>query len=265
MVYRTRPESRTASQAENCLQKFSITIIQSRISSLESNLFESENDLPFFCPEFQLKNTFDPALRGMAERLSFGDLSGDETVSPTTNLCSLSRIFIGKSHNVMRFSSSTWVIFSTVSLGGSFRKPFGLCNQDRFLRSRLPFLVRFQLAIWGGGPGRSFSGEFGGFSRPSPHKAESYCETLRGLLKAVKNKGRGKLSKGIVLLHDNERLHKARTTQGLLRTFGWEVWKHPPYTPDMAPCDCHIFNKLKEHLGGRQLSNDDQVQTDFLS
>ncbi|GBN30891.1 hypothetical protein AVEN_239464-1 [Araneus ventricosus] len=148
-VYGTRPESRTASQAESCLQKFSITRIHSRISSLELNLFESEKDLPLFRPEFQFKNTFDPVLRGMAERLSFGDLSGDETVSPTTNLCSLFRIFIGKSHNVMRFSSSTWVIFSTVSRHRSFKKPFGLCNQDRFLQRRLPFFFRFQLAIWG--------------------------------------------------------------------------------------------------------------------
>ncbi|GBM81402.1 Mariner Mos1 transposase [Araneus ventricosus] len=57
--------------------------------------------------------------------------------------------------------------------------------------------------------------------------AESNCETLRGLLKALKNKRRGKLSKGIVLLHDNARPHKARATQGLLFSFGWEVRQHP--------------------------------------
>ncbi|GBM41140.1 hypothetical protein AVEN_21086-1 [Araneus ventricosus] len=53
-------------------------------------------------------------------------------------------------------------------------------------------------------------------------------------------------------------------TQVLLRSFGWEVWQHPPYSPDLAPCDFHVFGKLKEHLGGRQFSNDDQVQTAVL-
>ncbi|GBN45328.1 hypothetical protein AVEN_182285-1 [Araneus ventricosus] len=91
-IYGTRPESRTASQAESCLQNS-----RSREFNLESNLFESEKrSISFFRPEFQLKNTFDPALRGVAERFSLDDLSGDETVSPTTNLCSLSRSIIGK-------------------------------------------------------------------------------------------------------------------------------------------------------------------------
>ncbi|GBM09640.1 hypothetical protein AVEN_60273-1 [Araneus ventricosus] len=31
------------------------------------------------------------------------------------------------------------------------------------------------------------------------------------------------------------------------------------------PCDFHAFCKLKEHLGGRQFSSDDQVQTAVLS
>ncbi|GBO12353.1 hypothetical protein AVEN_3495-1 [Araneus ventricosus] len=67
--------------------------------------------------------------------------------------------------------------------------------------------------------------------------AESYCDTLRGLRKALKNKRCGELNIGIVLLHDNARHHKARTTKGLLRSFGSEFWQHPPYSPDMAPCD----------------------------
>ncbi|GBL86529.1 hypothetical protein AVEN_194790-1 [Araneus ventricosus] len=103
-VYGTRPESRTASQAESCLQNS-----RSREFNLESRLSNRISSNPktisLFRPEFQLKNTFDPALRGVAEMLSFDDLSGDETVSPNTNLCSLSRVIIGKSHNVMRFSS----------------------------------------------------------------------------------------------------------------------------------------------------------------
>ncbi|GBN72357.1 hypothetical protein AVEN_257657-1 [Araneus ventricosus] len=59
-VHGTRSDQ-TASPSESCLRN-------SR--SREFNL-ESQNDLLFFRPEFQLKNTFDPALRGVAGRLSF--------------------------------------------------------------------------------------------------------------------------------------------------------------------------------------------------
>ncbi|GBL98529.1 hypothetical protein AVEN_122731-1 [Araneus ventricosus] len=34
---------------------------------------------------------------------------------------------------------------------------------------------------------------------------------------------------------------------------------------DLAPCDFHVFGKLKEYLGGRQFSNYDQVHTAVLS
>ena len=27
----------------------------------------------------------------------------------------------------------------------------------------------------------------------------------------------------------------------LLQEFGWEVFNHPPYTPDLAPSDFHLF------------------------
>ncbi|XP_055943484.1 histone-lysine N-methyltransferase SETMAR-like [Argiope bruennichi] len=90
--------------------------------------------------------------------------------------------------------------------------------------------------------------------------AELYCETLRGLSKLVKNKRYGKLSKGVVLLHD-----KASTTQCLFRSFEWEVWQQPPFNPDMTPSDFNVFGKLKNHLGGSLFSNEDQIQTAFLS
>ena len=37
--------------------------------------------------------------------------------------------------------------------------------------------------------------------------------------------------------------------------------KHAPYSPDLAPCNFHVFGKNKEHLAGRQFSNDGQIQT----
>ncbi|GBM55047.1 hypothetical protein AVEN_234194-1 [Araneus ventricosus] len=57
-----------------------------------------------------------------------------------------------------------------------------------------------------------------------------------------------------------------KTSQGTHNTrFASQFWRHPPYSPDLAPCDFHVFGKPREHLGGRQFSNDDQVQTAVLS
>lgn len=35
---------------------------------------------------------------------------------------------------------------------------------------------------------------------------------------------------------------------------------HPPYSPDLAPCDYHLFTHLKEHLGGMQFDDEDEVK-----
>jgi hypothetical protein len=66
------------------------------------------------------------------------------------------------------------------------------------------------------------------------------------------------LSWGVVMLHDNARPHTAATMQDLIATFGWEQFDHPPYSPDSAPSDIHVFLHLKTFLGGR--FHDDKVK-----
>jgi hypothetical protein len=36
----------------------------------------------------------------------------------------------------------------------------------------------------------------------------------------------------------------------------------PPYSPDLAPSDFHLFPDLKEHLGGQRFSTDDEVKVE---
>jgi [histone H3]-lysine36 N-dimethyltransferase SETMAR len=45
-----------------------------------------------------------------------------------------------------------------------------------------------------------------------------------------------------------------------LVNFHWELLDHPPYSPDLAPSDFHLFPKLKEFLGGKRLENDDMLK-----
>jgi len=86
-----------------------------------------------------------------------------------------------------------------------------------------------------------------------------YCDTLKKLRCAIQNKRRGMLSRGVVMIHDNARPHTAAATQNLITTFGWEQFDHPPYSPDLAPSNFHLFLHLKSFLAGRQL-HDNEVQ-----
>ena len=65
--------------------------------------------------------------------------------------------------------------------------------------------------------------------RNTTFNADAYCATLRRLRKAIQNRRRGKLSRGIVLIHDNARSHTAMQTQTLLHyEFHWDTFDHPP-------------------------------------
>jgi histone-lysine N-methyltransferase SETMAR len=82
--------------------------------------------------------------------------------------------------------------------------------------------------------------------RGDTNNAAAYCETLKKLRRAVQNKQRGMLTRGVCLLHDNACPHTARAMQELLQSFKWEVLAHPPHSQDLAPSDYHLFSKLKK-------------------
>ncbi|GFS73022.1 histone-lysine N-methyltransferase SETMAR [Trichonephila clavipes] len=90
--------------------------------------------------------------------------------------------------------------------------------------------------------------------------ADRYCETLNKLRRAIQNKRRGMLTKGVRFHHDNARPHTANRTTALVERFGWEMVSHPPYSPDLAPSDFHLFPELKKNLGGTQFQTDEEVQ-----
>ena len=89
--------------------------------------------------------------------------------------------------------------------------------------------------------------------------ADRYCETLTKLRWAIQNRRRGMLSKGISILYDKARPHASHQTVTLLQRFGWDI-THPPYSPDLALSDFHLFLKLKEHLSGLCFNDDDEVK-----
>lgn len=63
----------------------------------------------------------------------------------------------------------------------------------------------------------------------------------------IKNVGCGPSE--IVLLHDND-LTLARTVK-MLEKFRCDIFDRPPYSPDLAPSDCHLFLHLKKWLASQ--------------
>jgi len=87
-----------------------------------------------------------------------------------------------------------------------------------------------------------------------------YCETLKKLRRAIQNKRRGTLSATILLLHNNAWPHSAAQTQDLITSFKWEQMDHPPYSPDLAPSDYHLFLDPKKFLGGKRFGDDNDLK-----
>ena len=46
--------------------------------------------------------------------------------------------------------------------------------------------------------------------------------------------------------HYNARPHTANLVRDTLQIVDWETLQHPPYSPDLSPCDIHIFGDLKK-------------------
>uniref|UniRef100_A0A1B6IVE1 Mos1 transposase HTH domain-containing protein n=1 Tax=Homalodisca liturata TaxID=320908 RepID=A0A1B6IVE1_9HEMI len=79
-------------------------------------------------------------------------------------------------------------------------------------------------------------------------------------MSAIQNKRRGMLSSKVVLIHDNARPHCSARTKAELNSFKWQIFGHPPYSPDLAPSDYHLFPKLKVFLGGKNFLGDEDLK-----
>ena len=60
---------------------------------------------------------------------------------------------------------------------------------------------------------------------------------------------------GIKLLHDNALADKYATVQEYLEESGLFFFDHPPYSPDLSPCDFWLFPRLKEMLAGHRFES----------
>ncbi|KAJ4446274.1 Cytohesin-1 [Periplaneta americana] len=69
----------------------------------------------------------------------------------------------------------------------------------------------------------------------------------------------GMLPNSVILLHDNARPHTANSVRNIVQRFGWETLQLSPYSPDLSPCDFHIFVELKKDIHGLHFALDEDV------
>jgi len=80
------------------------------------------------------------------------------------------------------------------------------------------------------------------------NNVEYYLSLLMQLKAILKEKRGGKVTKGILFLHDNALAYRALATQKKLAYVGFQCLDHPPYSPDLAPLDYHLFPGLKKTI-----------------
>jgi histone-lysine N-methyltransferase SETMAR len=58
---------------------------------------------------------------------------------------------------------------------------------------------------------------------------------------------------------DNSPVHKSKLVTAFLRRHKLESLAHPPYSPDLSPCDYFMFGDLKQWLRGKRFADESEA------
>jgi len=107
-----------------------------------------------------------------------------------------------------------------------------------------------------------------GFTRSDLHRLFGKGKTVTGLyyselfgrFAAELQRIRPHLAKNKVLFHhDNAPAHTSALAKAKLVELGYELLRHPPYSPDLAPCDFFLIPNLKKSLPGQKFASNEEV------
>jgi histone-lysine N-methyltransferase SETMAR len=91
--------------------------------------------------------------------------------------------------------------------------------------------------------------------------AAKYCLQLNDLKAAIAVKHPALLNRRrVVFHHDNARPHVALSVREKLIEFDWDVLPHPPYSPDLAPSDYHLFRSMQHSLSGEKFASPEGIK-----
>ena len=95
-----------------------------------------------------------------------------------------------------------------------------------------------------------------------------YASIIERLYSVIVEKGRGKISHGVLLLHDNAPIGKCKIVQAAIRQAGFIELNHPTYSLDITPTNYHPLSNLKKFVRLKNFSSDDEAVTtveDYLT
>ena len=68
----------------------------------------------------------------------------------------------------------------------------------------------------------------------------------------------------IIFHQDNARPHTSLVTRQKLLDLGWEVIPYPPYIPDLAPFNYHLFSWVQNHLNVKTFDSNEAVKNELI-
>jgi transposase len=90
-----------------------------------------------------------------------------------------------------------------------------------------------------------------------------YCDVLRRLRENVRRKRPVKWrNNSWALHHDNAPAHTSLLVRQFLTSTKTAIIPHPPYSPDLAPCDIFLFPKMKLKLKGGRFESTEEIQAE---
>ena len=91
---------------------------------------------------------------------------------------------------------------------------------------------------------------------------ERYQQQLMQLSRALKVKRPqyAKRHDKVIFQHDNARPHVAKVVKETLEALQWDVLPHPPYSPDLAPSDYHLFRSMTHGLTQQHFTSYEEVK-----
>ena len=67
-------------------------------------------------------------------------------------------------------------------------------------------------------------------------------------------------NQNLIIHHDKAPAHRSFKVSQFLAKNNMTVIPHPPYSPDLAPCDFFLFPKLKLRMKGRRFDTIEEIQ-----
>jgi histone-lysine N-methyltransferase SETMAR len=93
----------------------------------------------------------------------------------------------------------------------------------------------------------------------SMHTSYFAGDTTGGLEDVCYPEGRNPHERKRTLHFDSAPMHNTRAVRGQLEQPGFKRMEHPPYSPDLAPCDFFLLGHMKEQLKGRSFAEEEEL------